>query len=87
MQPLHRNNVYGSSGTVQYAIRCDHEENELMINNQHEENMEKIKNQDYIDRLNANARNNRELEESRARNAERMCKINGEHQYNMKKLE
>jgi hypothetical protein len=84
---LHRNNVRGDADTVRHALDLDSRENIEMINNDHEQKMRKIENEDYINRMNANAKNRRDDEESRARQQERMTKLKGDIDYNNKKLE
>ena len=78
---LHRPNIYADRETLQKALYYNNMENMEMINDAHEEEMEKIKNDDYINRMNANAKNRRDDEESRARQQERMCKLKGEIEY------
>ena len=87
MSRLHRNNVWGSRDVVKHALDLDSRENMEMINNEHEREIKKIENEDYINRMNANARNKREDEDSRARQQERMVKLKGELEYNSRKLE
>ena len=84
---LHRNNVRGDADTVIHSLDLDSRENLAMINNDHEQKMRIIENEDYINRMNANAKNRRDDEESRARQQERMTKLKGDIDYNNKKLE